>query len=344
MLRALYSGISGMKVNQQKLDVIGNNIANVGTTGFKGSRTRFQDMLSQSVTEAKGSSTNQGGVNPSQIGLGVKMAGVDTIMNQGSMQPTSNTLDVAIDGDGYFMVAKGPVINGTTVTVDNTNTNTTGHTVTSAGGLEMMYTRDGSFTLDDNGNLLNSDGLRVLGYSLNDGTNESIDATTQGKLNYCNPDAAAFKASDTLLKTLIIPDTVSKTTAGVTSQVRIRSVSIGKDGLITGVLEDGTSTAIGQIAMASFKNPEGLKKLGGNLNEATANSGVAVLRTGTHTAGAADNSKGYGDQLQGMLEMSNVDLSEQFTDMIVSTRAFEASGKIITTGDEILQTIIGLKR
>ena len=108
MLRSLYSGISGMKVNQTKMDVIGNNISNVGTTAFKSSRARFQDMLSQSVTNAMSPSANLGGVNPSQVGLGVKLAGIDTIVSQGNMQSTSRSLDVALDGEGYFMVGKGP--------------------------------------------------------------------------------------------------------------------------------------------------------------------------------------------------------------------------------------------
>ncbi|MEG0668602.1 MAG: flagellar hook-basal body complex protein, partial [Clostridium sp.] len=109
------------------------------------------------------------------------------------------------------------------------------------------------------------------------------------------------------------------------------------------VLEDGRVAALGQIAMASFNNAEGLTKLGGNLYGGTVNSGDPVLKAGVGTLGE-DNSAGYGDNLQGMLEMSNVDLSEQFTDMIVSTRAFQAAGKMITTGDEILQDIINLKR
>ncbi len=107
MLRSLYAGISGMKANQVKLDVIGNNIANVGTTAFKSSRVRFQDMVSQSMSQALAPGTNQGGVNPKQVGLGVQVAGIDTMVGQGMMQPTSRNLDVAMDGEGYLMVAKG---------------------------------------------------------------------------------------------------------------------------------------------------------------------------------------------------------------------------------------------
>jgi flagellar hook protein FlgE len=350
MLRSLYSGVSGMKVNQTKMDVIGNNIANVGTTAFKSGRVRFQDMLSQTSKQAMGAMTNTGGTNANQVGLGVQVAGIDTIVNQGSMQPTGNNLDVAIDGAGYFMVGKGPEVFATlaapSIAVNNTSAATAAgaaHTVTTNNVMDISYTRDGSFTLDSNGDLLTSDGLRVLGYSLTDGTNHSLDMTAAPApvVNYIDPNSAGFKADDTQLKTLRIPDTVT-TAAGGTKKVS--TYSIGKDGLITAVLDDGSVTALGQIAMASFKNPAGLTKSGKNLYAQSSNSGTATLRTGTGAAAANDNSKAYGDQSQGMLEMSNVDLAEQFTEMIVTSRAFQASGKMITTGDEMLQDIINLKR
>ena len=115
MLRSLYAGVSGMKVNQVKLDVIGNNIANVGTTAFKSSRVRFQDMVSQTSASALAPATTQGGVNGQQVGLGVQVAGIDTMVGQGMMQPTNNNLDVAIDGDGYLMVANGPISGSVTL-------------------------------------------------------------------------------------------------------------------------------------------------------------------------------------------------------------------------------------
>lgn len=269
MLRSLYSGMSGLSVNQEKLDVIGNNIANVGTTAFKGSRVRFEDMISQSSTSALSPTATQGGVNGQQVGLGVKVAGVDTMMEQGMMQPTSNNLDVAIDGAGYLEVESGT---------------------------DISYTRDGALTQDSKGTLITSGGEKVLG--------------TDGK-------------------SLTIPSTINSQS--------VTGLTIAKDGTINATLADGTTSLIGQMAMVSFANPAGLSKTGDDLYKSTGNSGAPVLRT---TA----NSAGFGDIQQGMLEMSNVDLSAQFTDMIVAERAFQASGKSITTGDEILQDIIGLKR
>jgi flagellar hook protein FlgE len=363
----MYSGISGMKVNQVKLDVIGNNIANVGTTAFKSSRTRFQDMLSQNVTSAMAPSLNQGGVNPSKVGLGVKLAGIDSIMSQGFMQPTSRNLDVAVDGEGYFMVSKGPtVFEEGLITIEEDNS--LGTTEKS----DVFFTRDGSFTLDSEGNLLTSDGYRVLGYSVSgmgmpdeegnaDVSESSIradetDPNLNGLVYFVDADSVDGTGASNLivnndLRTLRIPDKVIvEGTENV--EKRIVSFSIEKNGVIKAVLEGGKVSVLGQIAMSSFKNPGGLEKLGSNLYRNSPNSGDPVVRTGVGVGTVAgedgtvgtDNSRGYGDMLQGMLEMSNVDLAEQFTDMIVTTRAFQAAGKMINSGDEILQDIINLKR
>ncbi|WP_430748835.1 flagellar hook-basal body complex protein [Clostridium intestinale] len=150
-----------------------------------------------------------------------------------------------------------------------------------------------------------------------------------------------LKSYDGTLKSLKIPETV--VVPGTGQELKVKSYTIDKTGVISAILEDGSVAALGQIAMASFRNSEGLTSLGKNLYEASANSGTATIKSGLETTGE-DNSKGYGDNVQGMLEMSNVDLAEQFTDMIVTNRAFQASGKMITTGDEILQDIINLKR
>ena len=336
MLKSLYSGISGMKVNQTKLDVIGNNIANVGTTAFKSSTTRFSDMLSQSIADPMAASDKQGGTNAKQVGLGVQLASIATVMTQGTMQPTNRALDIAVDGTGYFIVSKGPAVFDESISVDHTPGN---HNITEQSGNSISYTRDGAFTLDEEGNLLTADGLRILGYSLSDGgVTESIAA--DGSINFVDS-TKDLEATDGELKTLRIPEKV-KLADG--TELRIKNYSIDKNGIINGVLEDGRVTALGQIAMASFKNEEGLTKQGGNTYGSSVNSGEAVIKSGVGAIAANDNSKGYGDNIQGMLEMSNVDLSEQFTEMIVATRAFQASGKMITTGDEILQDIINLKR
>ena len=333
MLRSMYSGISGLKVNQTKLDVIGNNIANVGTTAFKNQRIRFQDVLSQNLKFGTGASANVGGTNPSQVGLGVEVAGIDTMVSQGNMQPTGRNLDFAVDGDGYFVVARGKA-------EDDFEK------------LDVYYTRDGSFALDDQGQLLTSDGYRVLGYQIketkidNAAKPPTLKVETEDK-KVGGKDIKVPKQGDKIeaegnLKPLIIPDEVYYGGNTDKDKMKIKNFSVDKNGVINAVLQNNEVVAIGQIGMSSFKNPAGLYKEGKNLYSTSASSGDALYRDGV---GAADsNEKGYGDIIQGRLEMSNVDLAEQFTEMIVASRAFQANGKIITTGDEILQDLVNLKR
>ena len=342
MLRSLYSGISGMKVNQTKLDVIGNNLANVSTTAFKGSRVNFSTTISQTLGSASAASDSLGGVNGKQIGLGAQISSIDKIMSQGSMQSTSRSLDVAVDGSGYFMVATGPALTGDakdSITIVNNGVGTM------PANSSVAYTRDGSFVLDNEGNLLTSKGYRVLGFAMKSGVNgannvDNIDAN--GNVLYVESNNKTVAMDDKLVS-LKIPDKVTKVTAQGETEVAVKSFNISADGLITGVLETGEITALGQIAMSSFKNEVGLTDIGNNMYEPSGSSGAAIISSGKNSP-TNRNSSGYGDILQGYLEMSGVDMAEQFTDMIVATKAFQAAGKTITTGDEILSEIINLKR
>ena len=201
MLRCMYSGISGMKNNQQKLDVIGNNLANVSTTAFKSSRAEFADMLYQNAGYASAPTMNKGGSNAKQIGLGAKLSSINRIMSQGNALSTGRSLDVCVDGEGYFIVAKG----NTSFEAENP---IAGNTLT-GGANSIYYTRDGNFTLDKDGNLLTSNGYRIMGYLYTDANgNPSIDADGNG--HYVNPDDADLKAvgEGAQLNTLRIPQTV----------------------------------------------------------------------------------------------------------------------------------------
>ncbi|HSV74338.1 MAG TPA: flagellar hook protein FlgE [Chthonomonadales bacterium] len=139
MLQALYAGVSGLQAHQSRMNVIGNNIANVNTVGHKGSRANFQDQLSQLVRAASASTAGGlGGTNPAQIGLGVQLGAIDTIMTQGNLQTTGKQTDLALQGNGFLMVSNGTFIS---------------------------YTRDGSFDLDSAGYLVNTaTGQRLVGY------------------------------------------------------------------------------------------------------------------------------------------------------------------------------------
>ena len=135
MLRSLFSGISGLRSHQTMLDVTGNNIANVNTTGFKASQVQFQDTLSQVLTNAGGAQDGVGGTNPAQVGLGVRVAGITTSFTQGASQTTGRSTDMMIQGDGFFVVRKGA---------------------------ETFYTRAGSFNTNATGQLVTVDGFNVI--------------------------------------------------------------------------------------------------------------------------------------------------------------------------------------
>jgi len=264
MLRSLYSGISGMKNFQTKLDAIGNNIANVNTYGYKKSRVTFKDAISQTSSGATGPQAGIGGTNAVQVGLGSKVGSIDTIDTQGSFETTGRVLDLAISGDGYFEVTDG-----------NQN----------------YYTRAGNFYLDADNNLVNSDGYKVLDSSGN-------------AINLSNLDGKSF--------------------------------DVGTDGSINYTDANGNPATLNQkIAIATFANPSGLTKEGGNLYSESVNSGAP------NTTAASNN---QGTINSGYLEMSNVDLSDELTNMIVAERGFQSNTRIITTSDEILQELVNLKR
>lgn len=339
MLPSMYSAISGLKANQRKLDVVGNNIANSSTTAFKSQNVTYEDVMSETISGASGASGSTGGVNAQQVGMGVQISGTDTDTTRGDMQPTNNPLDCAINGTGYFVVGSGAL------PTDSTSTTSTGtiaqsdpstHLIT-PNSVNVSYTRDGSFGLDSQGNLHTASGLRVYGYPNSNATiTYSTDANTQHTVQFQNSGVAAI--NDTGLVPMVIPNSVSDGT----NTYPITQISIGTNGYITATYSGG-SVVLGQLAEVSFSNEQGLTKEGNNTYSTSPNSGNAILRSaGTDTTNV--NSSLYGDILSDKLEASNVDLASQFTDMIVASRSFEANGKIITTDDEILNTLVNLKR
>ncbi|MEJ8765370.1 MULTISPECIES: flagellar basal body rod protein FlgG [unclassified Oceanobacillus] len=264
MLRSMYSGISGMKNFQTKLDVIGNNIANVSTSGFKKGRVTFQEMMSQTTASGQAATATRGGKNASQVGLGSQQGTIDNIHTQGFRQTTNNPLDLSIQGDGYFAVEA----NG-----------------------ETFYTRAGNFYLDNQGYVVNADGMYL----------QTVDG-----------------------ERIEIPDDV-------------QSFNILTDGTVEYIDAGGERQNAGQIAIANFSNPSGLVKDGNNLYRESGSSGPAAL-----VAPESDQSKS--SIISNSLEMSNVDLAEEFTEMITAQRGFQANTRIITTSDEILQEMVNLKR
>ncbi|MBD5404466.1 MAG: flagellar hook protein FlgE [Treponema sp.] len=463
MMRSLYSGVSGLQNHQTRMDVIGNNISNVNTTGFKRGRVNFQDMISQQLAGAAKPTDELGGVNPKDIGLGMTISTIEQVFTQGNLQTTGVSTDVAIQGNGFFIVKNGD---------------------------ESFYTRNGVFGLDRDGTLVNpANGMRVQGWMARDFNGEQVVQTaatptdlvipvgskdpahaTENVLFACNlnkntpeilegasaadiakgtwateqkiydsfgnehllsvsfqrvagnpnaweatvnvdADNADFTqtrigldANDGAGNTFIVEFDNMGRLASVTDSMGVPSAAEGEivlsasytvpeaeadedgnpmrhsfninlgtigsmrntitqsasksstkaysqdgytlgyldnfkidsSGTITGVYSNGTNRVIGQIALATFANDRGLEKAGDNTYIETNNSGQASIGE----SGVA----GKGSLLSGALEMSNVDLSEQMTDMIVTQRGFQSNAKTIQTADTLLETVLGLKR
>ena len=282
MLRSLFAGISGLRVNQTMLDVTGNNIANANTTGFKASTTVFSDTLSQMLTAASGGNAERGGTNPIQIGLGVQLAATSTNFGQGSAQLTGRPTDIMLQGDGFFVLRDGA---------------------------ENVYSRAGAFTFDQTGVLVAPNGMRVQGYAL-DGAGLPTGAPVDVDLHMID--------------------------GSLPPGVELTSYSIAADGKVRGVFSDGVQRDVCQLAVADFTNPMGLEKIGDTAFRESANSGAVQL-------GVAGQGQ-RGQIMAGALEMSNVDLSAEFTNLILAQRGFQASSRVITTSDQVLEELVNIKR
>jgi flagellar hook protein FlgE len=406
MLRSMFSAISGLRAHQTKMDVTGNNIANVNTVGFKGSQTVFQDTLSQVIRAGGAPAQDRGGSNPAQVGLGVKVAAITTNWTQGATQSTGRATDFMIEGDGFFVTRTGT---------------------------EQLYTRAGSFDFDGNGKLVTPDGSVLQGWMVqadgtinsngpitdlsvpygqvvapvattastmagNLGADETAGDVVQTEVRMFDGQGRAHDVAYTFTKDAADDWTLSVTVDGAAVALdaagmedvtfdtdgnltsaptvtfspglpgwagpveidlsdisqyggdstaestgqdgfalgSLQSFSLGNDGTITGVYSNGLRQPLGRLALASFNNPGGLEKAGNSSFRVGDNSGAAMIGL----AGVA----GRGVLNSGALEMSNVDLAEEFTGLIVAQRGFQANSRVITSSDEILQDLVNLKR
>jgi flagellar hook protein FlgE len=393
MMRSMYSGVSGLRIHQTKMDVIGNNIANVNTVGFKSSRTVFSEVFSQTIQGSSGANENSGGTNPMQIGLGASISSIDVDMTEGAAQRTDNPLDLKIEGDGFFVVS-----------------DVTGN----------KFTRAGAFRIDEAGNLVTPDGKNLMGWTPNEVSGE-IEKTKvkalqvlnasnayvepsqtekmviQGNINKNDPQLAVLPGSpfsvsffdslgykytaqfyiqetatasefqftlpansitdqdgntiindaqnvtvpfDTASGKVTVPPVFELTglansaTPALTFSEFSDPIEVDVSGL---TLFNGNTTVEGVSGDVTFQNPAGLQKIGANLFEVTNNSGdFDGIGEDITSSGGAFNA--------GVLEMSNVDLSREFTEMITTQRGFQANSRIITSSDEMLQELVNLKR
>jgi flagellar hook protein FlgE len=405
---SLFTGVAGLQTYQRAVDVIANNIANVNTVAFKSARVSFAEALAQTLRAG-----SENGTNPMQVGLGVGLSSIENIMSQGNLKSTGRPTDVALLGEGFFILSDGS---------------------------SLSFTRDGVFQLDGKNRLVAaSNGRQLLGWLADPATGE-IDTSTdldpntqitipigtrlaarqtanvsyQGNLNAgqdpADPVDTSFTIYDSLgaphqivitfTKSAVNPNewawsvsspdgnsadtgtitftesgecqtadisfTLTLTTPGgaaadipITAKLTavtqlvgetsaqcvsqdglpvgaLQSFSIDEMGVLTGIYSNGMAEKLAQLALAAFTNPAGLTKLGGNLYAPSPNSGNPIIKP--------PNVGANGTLAAGFLEMSNVDLAQEFANLIVTQRSFQANSRVVTTADEMLQDVLTLKR
>ena len=407
LVSSMFTGVSGLKGNSQALQVIGDNIANVNTVGFKSSDVVFGDILSTVL--ANGSTTMQ-------FGRGTSLNGVAQSFEQGALENTSNATDVAVDGSGFFIVndgtgnfytrggqfrmnnageladPNGNILQGYAIT-----SGTTSSTLTNVdlAGVQSAPTATTAFTLGANldasatsgtttftspitiYNSIGDEDVLSLTFTKGSGNSWGWNATssllsssaslasgtvsfdTSGALTSPTTDptitldyttASAPAASQTITWDLV--DSSGATNGDLTgyaaasnnnsvvqdgfSTGTLIGLSVDSDGIIAGLFNNGQTQQVYQIGLADFLSPEGLNRVGQNLFSVSAESGQPVL-------GAA-NTGGFGSILGSSLELSNVDLAQEFVTLIQTQQAFQAASRIITTVDDLLTEAVNLKR
>lgn len=275
MLSSLSSGVSGLESFQQEMDVIGNNIANINTVGFKSGTVDFADSLSNTL---QGAGTYTG---PEQVGTGVQIAAINSNWNQGAIASTGVASQLAINGNGFFEVA------------DPNN------------ATDVFATRDGQFVVNSQGYLTTATGYYVQG------TNNVTGAT--GNLQITTDPAKA-------------------------GNVSMLSYTIDSAGNIDVAQSDGTTYVAGQVLLTNVTDPQQLVNQGDNLFSNLAGAGASAL------AAPGSATSGLGNIDGSSLEASNVDLSAEMANLITAQQAFDANSKMITTSNEVLQTVVNMKQ
>ncbi len=341
MVKSMFAAIAGLKTHQSKMDVISNNIANVNTWGFKNRSANFSDAMYQNSIQGGGGTVVEGysgGINTSQLGFGVNMSSISADFTTGSWNPTGNGLHCMINGPSFFIVGS---YRGTVDSVESEG---------------VSLSRVGIFAVDNNGFLVDDQGNYVYGYACtNVGQNTENGQPVEAKFNEPVLDPTGKVTTPGILTPIRIPSQTGvdnadtggsindpNSPAGLVSltdnsdRATIQSYTIGTDGTIVGIGDDGTPYTLGKIAVASVQNVNGLEQQQGYLYRVGGNAG----RVTDMAAGA----EAVGTILSGYLEMSNVDLANEIASMITTQRGYQANTKMITVTDEMLAELVNMKR
>ena len=332
MMPAMNAAISGLEAHQTMLDVVSNNLANVDTIGYKGQRTTFVDELSQTLSPGSGVVGGNSGSNPKQVGLGVEVGSIDNVMSTGSVQTTGNPLDIAIQGDGFLRVANGIPGGGAVPTPGTEQTYPIG-----AGNQTNtpQFTRAGNLTINPAGFLCTQSGQYVVGNATAPRTSVAPPAGSPPGTNPTYTYASATTAGSPSTPTYInIPPGSTNVAIGQDGAVTYTDQSPPVAPALTNPL-NGMQVTAGYLTLATFPNEAGLTRDGGSLWSASQNSGTATIGIPS-----AAGTGGFGSTLSGSLEMSNVDMATEFTNMITAERGYQANSRVITVADTMLQTVV----
>jgi len=328
LLGSLTSGVSALKAFAKGMEVIGDNIANVNTTAFKSSRAQYGDNFGDILQNSAPSPSDGNGSNviTMQTGQGVHLSSIKADFGQGSLNTTGQATDFGVSGEGFFRVRD--VVGGT-----------------------EYATRAGDFRIDDQGFLVTSQGFRVQG--LNEGLGQMEATIVNGQLRYAlTGTTPATTVGDLTIDTgiSIADGTLTNNTGGLFTDAEVESnapgiVGFGVNGTgdIMLQLSNGETFARGRMLLQKYQDPNALVREPGNLF-----SGLQTANPiGGFALSAANNTPGLGGTgkiEQGMLELSNVDLTEEFAQLINTQRSFQAGSRVITTADQMLEEIVNLKR
>ena len=331
MIGSLVSGVSALKSYTRGLEVVSNNIANVNSVAFKGSRTTYQDTFSKLIRDSTPSSGAASNTLAVQIGTGVQVNSISTNFTQGPVNQTGINTDLAVVGNGYFKV-QDPV--------SGTN----------------YATRAGNFKFDDNNNLVSQEGYRVQGlnggsvrlvasgtsadnliFSLSTTPADTVTPATSGNVSATVPDFTVGTGAFSIDRTAV-PGGIADADVAAAAPT-LASVAFSPSGEVNALLTNGLSFQIATIQMTDFVDQQALKKEGSG------------LYTGFEAAGQKNSgnlftpgTNGTGTIRSGALEAGNVDLTEEFSNIITTQRSFQAGARLVTTSDDILQEVVNLKR
>ena len=391
MVKSMYAAVAGLRTHQAKMDVIGNNIANVNTFAFKKARATFRDQFYATMNASSEAGNIYGGRNTSQVGYGSSLSSIEVDFGTASGAPTGNGMDVMIAGQGFFMV--GGFTAGGKATMSNFDAL---YAADAFGDLfpdtdfelpnltSLNFTRVGIFATDGQGWLVDTLGNHVFGYEYRAGEGDNdpavLDKTRLHALAipWCfydsngkpiqtptgstvrvewlmsEDDASAYDIelehegvdiADRLLLQgpagKIADDPpggtfLNNAEPAYIAPMQLRNMTIDNYGFVSGMTDTGENVVLGQIAIANVPNANALENTSNGYYIAKANTGVITAEVpGEGSTGSLE---------PGRLEMANVDLAQEFTDMITTQRGFQANGRIITVTDEMLAELVNLKR